>query len=50
LVLFLPKFLIIWFSNISIMSVPDEGYARNTPCTLDLVSPFLYFICLHSPF
>jgi hypothetical protein len=29
LVLFLPKHLIIWFSNLSILSVHDEGYFRN---------------------
>ena len=22
---------IIWFSNLSILSVPDEGYSRNVP-------------------
>ena len=44
LVLLLPKVLIIWFSNLSIMSLPDEGYARNTPCTLDLISPSFYYM------
>jgi len=30
----LPKFQIIWFSNLSILSVQDEGYSRNVSCTL----------------
>jgi hypothetical protein len=25
----LEDFLVIWLSNISILSVPDEGYSRN---------------------
>ena len=25
----LEDFLVIWLSNISIFSVPDEGYSRN---------------------
>jgi hypothetical protein len=24
----------IWFSNLSMLSVPDEGYSRNLPCTI----------------
>ena len=29
------------------MSVPDEGYARNMPCTLDLISPSLFYVYIH---
>jgi hypothetical protein len=25
----------IWFSNLSILSVPDEGYSRNASCALN---------------
>ena len=28
---------IIWFSNLSILSVPGEGYSRNVSCTLNLI-------------
>ena len=28
---------IIWFSNHSILSIPDEGYSRNVSCTLNLI-------------
>jgi hypothetical protein len=41
LVLLLPKLSIIWLYNLSIYSVPDEGYSRNVPCTLNLISTFL---------
>jgi predicted neutral ceramidase superfamily lipid hydrolase len=36
-------FLIIWLSNLSILSVPDEGYSRNALCALNLISTFYYF-------
>ena len=29
LVLLLPNFIIIWFYNLSILSVPDEGYSET---------------------
>ena len=29
LVLLIPKLKIIWLSNISVLSVPNEGYNRN---------------------
>jgi hypothetical protein len=29
------------FSNISILSVPDEGYSRNVLCVVNLISLFL---------
>jgi len=28
-------FKIIWVSNLLTLSVPDEGYSRNTTCTLN---------------
>jgi hypothetical protein len=31
-------FLIVWLSNLSILSVPDEGYSRNAPCALYIIS------------
>jgi hypothetical protein len=33
---------IIWVSNHSILTVPDEGYSRNASCALNLISKFLY--------
>jgi hypothetical protein len=37
-------FLIIWLSNLSTLSVPDEGYSRNASCALNLISTFsLYY-------
>jgi len=36
-------FWIIWLSNRSIMSVPDEDYFRNATCALHLISPFIDF-------
>ena len=42
LVLFLPKKLIIWLSNLSILSVRYEGYYRNASCKLNLISTFLF--------
>jgi hypothetical protein len=35
------KLSTIWLSNRSILSVSDEGYSRNAPCTLNLISTFL---------
>ena len=35
------KVVIIWFSNLLILSVPDEGYSRNASCALNLISTFL---------
>jgi len=37
----LKDFKIIWLSKLSIVSVPDEGYTRNTLCALNLISTFL---------
>jgi hypothetical protein len=34
---------IIWFSNISILSVPDEG-SRNASCALSLISTFVFLL------
>ena len=36
LVLLLPKHEIIWLSNLSIMSVPDEGFSRNMRTKFDI--------------
>jgi hypothetical protein len=36
--LLLPNLEIIGFSNLSILTVPDEEYSRNPPCTLNLIS------------
>ena len=33
--------LFTWLSNLSILSVPDEGYSRNASCALNLISTFL---------
>ena len=39
-----PKaFEIIWFSNLSTLSVPDEGYSRNASCALNLIYTFLLY-------
>ena len=36
-----PKhFTIIWFSNLSTLSVPDEGYSRNVSCAINLIFTF----------
>jgi hypothetical protein len=37
-------FLIIWLSNISILSVPDKDYSRNASCAQNLISTFLFNI------
>jgi hypothetical protein len=54
-VLLLPLFMIIhtedfhiWPDSgfpifLSILSVPDEGYTRNAPCALNLISTFLFW-------
>ena len=34
--------LIIWLSNLSTLSVPDEGNSRNASCALNLISTFLF--------
>ena len=44
LVLLFPKLKIIWLSNISILSVPDEGYSRNESCALSLIFTFLLLV------
>jgi hypothetical protein len=44
-ILLLPNTLfniIIWPSNLSILSLPDEGYSRNASCALNLKSTFLF--------
>jgi hypothetical protein len=44
LVLLLPKLSIIWLSNLSMLSVHDEGYSRNASCALNLISTFLFLL------
>ena len=34
----------IWLSNLSTLSVPDEGYYRNVSCELYLISTFLFVL------
>ena len=34
--------LVIWLSNRQTLSVPDEGYPRSLPCTLNWISTFLF--------
>jgi len=29
-----------WFSSLSILSIPDEGYSRNSSCAQTLISTF----------
>ena len=37
-----PKtFYAIWLSNLSILSVPNEGYSTNALCRLNLISTFI---------
>ena len=38
LALLLPKLLIIWLSNYSFMSVPDDVYYGNKSCASNLIS------------
>ena len=40
---FLCFVFVSWLSNLSILSVPDEGYSRNALCTLNLISTFYYY-------
>jgi hypothetical protein len=40
---FLCFVFVSWLSNLSILSVPDEGYSRNALCTLNLMSTFYYY-------
>jgi hypothetical protein len=35
------NFKLFWLCNLSILSVPDEGYSRNASCTLNLIFTFL---------
>jgi hypothetical protein len=40
---FLCFVFVSWLSNLSMLSVPDEGYSRNALCTLNLISTFFYY-------
>jgi hypothetical protein len=39
---FVPNTEVIWLSELSIFSVPDEGYSRNLLYALNLISTFYY--------
>ena len=39
------NFKLFGFSNLSILSVPDEGYSRNASWALNLISTFLFKKC-----
>jgi hypothetical protein len=39
-------FYIIWISDLSALSVPDEGYSRNASCALNLIFTFLFIYTL----
>ena len=47
LVLLLPKFKIIWLSNLLILSVPDEGYSSFSGLSI-LDCPFGFLWIVHS--
>ena len=34
----------IWLSDLSMWSVPDEGYSRNVSCVQSMISTFLLWI------
>jgi hypothetical protein len=38
---------LIWLSNLSILSVPDEGYSRNTSFIINLISTFLFGMSMY---
>jgi hypothetical protein len=40
---FLCFVFVSWLSNLSILSVPDEGYSRNALCTLNVMSTLYYY-------
>ena len=44
LILVLLTLYMIWFSNLSMWSVPDEGYTNNASCALSMISTFLLWI------
>jgi hypothetical protein len=44
LVLLLLKLYIIWLSNLSMLSVPDEGYSRNAMCPIYCIFTFSYYV------
>jgi len=49
---FAPKTLkIIWLSNFSTFSIPDEGYSRSASCAINLISTVLFqIICIFLSF
>ena len=38
----LKYFEIIWVSDLSTLSVPEESYSRNASCALNLISTFFF--------
>jgi ABC-type nickel/cobalt efflux system permease component RcnA len=38
---YIKTFKIIWLSNLSTLSVLDEGYSKNVSCALNLISTIL---------
>jgi hypothetical protein len=40
LISLLSTLYIIWVSNLSIFSKPDDGYSRNATCALNVISTF----------
>ena len=38
------QFKLIWLSNLSIQSVPDEGYSRHASSTLISISTFSFIV------
>ena len=45
---FLCFVFVSWLSNLSILSVPDEGYPRNPSCALSLISTISLHVCRFS--
>ena len=41
-------FKVTWLSNLSLLSVPDEGYSRNASCALNLRSTVFMQILIHA--
>jgi len=40
------QFYIIWRSNLSVLSVPDTSYSRNTTCALKIPTFLLLLKCI----
>ena len=44
-----PWTVIVWLPNLPVISVPDDGYSRNTSCAFNLISTFFYFSTYTNP-